>query len=121
MPINIDSGVATRVGVYARYSSDLQRPTSIEDQIRECRDAAAHDGWTVQDEFIRFDEAKTGQLAGRDGLDALLEFALQSPRPFDGIIIDDTSRIGAKPVEYAATQRRASLRWRVSLFREQKT
>ncbi len=27
----------TRLAIYARYSSDLQMPTSLEDQVRLCR------------------------------------------------------------------------------------
>lgn len=83
-----------RVAIYARYSSDLQRPSSIEDQVRECKEAASRKGWTVLDQFVRFDEAATGQLAGREGLDELIKLAQQLPHPFDGIVIDDTSRFG---------------------------
>jgi DNA invertase Pin-like site-specific DNA recombinase len=83
------------VGIYTRYSSDLQRPSSSEDQIHECRDAAELKGWTVQDKYIRSDEAKTGQLLlGRHGLDDLMKLAQRSPRLFDGIVMDDTSRFG---------------------------
>src|SRR5216684_3786589 len=85
----------SRLAIYARYSSDLQRPTSIEDQIRQCRAIAQRNGWTVLDQFIRFDSEITGQsLAGRDGLNELVRLAKMVPRPFDGILIDDTSRFG---------------------------
>ena len=98
MPIDdhIDHRVPPkRVAIYARYSSDLQRPSSIDDQIRQCRDAAARKGWVVVDEFIRSDEAVSGRsLVGRNGLDELVTLAEQTPRPFDGILIDDTSRFG---------------------------
>lgn len=84
-----------RVAIYARYSSDLQRPSSIEDQIRQCRDAAARNGWVVVNEYIRSDAAVSGRsLVGRDGLEDLVRLAETSPRPFDGILIDDTSRFG---------------------------
>jgi len=33
--------------IYARYSSDLQREASIEDQIRICRERAAREGWPI--------------------------------------------------------------------------
>jgi site-specific DNA recombinase len=33
--------------IYARCSSNLQRPTSIEDQVRRCRKFAEDQGWTV--------------------------------------------------------------------------
>ncbi|HWR16056.1 MAG TPA: recombinase family protein [Terriglobales bacterium] len=84
-----------RVAIYARYSSDLQRPTSIEDQIRNCRAIAGRNGWIVVEEYIRSDAEITGQsLDGRDGLNELIELAKTTPKPFDGILIDDTSRFG---------------------------
>ena len=33
-----------RVALYARYSTDLQRDASIEDQVRLCRERAAREG-----------------------------------------------------------------------------
>jgi site-specific DNA recombinase len=84
-----------RVAIYARYSTDLQRPSSIDDQIRECRDAAARNGWTVMDSYIRSDESSSGQvLVGRDGLNELMTLAQLPSRPFDGILLDDSSRFG---------------------------
>ena len=84
-----------RVAIYARYSSDLQRPSSIEDQIRECKEAAVRNGWTVAEEFIRSDESSSGQvLVGRDGLDELMTLAQDPSKPYDGVLIDDTSRFG---------------------------
>jgi DNA invertase Pin-like site-specific DNA recombinase len=85
-----------RVTVYARYSSDdLQRPTSIEDQLRNARVVAERNGWTVVENAIRSDAGISGQsLVGRDGLNELIELAKSSPKPFDGILIDDTSRLG---------------------------
>src|SRR5216684_4551644 len=44
--------------INARFSSDLQRPTSTEDQVRRCREFAAHQGWSIVEEFVRFDERK---------------------------------------------------------------
>ena len=84
-----------RVAIYTRFSSPLQRKTSTEDQERECRDAAEQNGWVVLDQYVFSDQARSGQvLAGRDQLDRLLKLAEQSPCPFDGILIDDTSRLG---------------------------
>jgi site-specific DNA recombinase len=82
-----------RCALYARYSSKLQRPTSIEDQIRNCRRAAEAKGWVVLDEYIRFDSELTGRtVVGRHGILELLKFAEQRPLPFDYVLIDDTSR-----------------------------
>jgi site-specific DNA recombinase len=84
-----------RCAVYTRYSSDLQSETSSEDQLRNCRTLAKDKGWDVLDEYIRSDEELTGRtLVGRDGLADLLRLAEQRPRPFDCILIDDTSRLG---------------------------
>lgn len=84
-----------RCAIYARFSSEMQNKASADDQIRECRDAAVRYGWAVLDEYIRKDEAVSGQsLVGRDGLLELLEIACQPNCPFDGILCDDTSRYG---------------------------
>jgi len=91
----VQSKSPKRVAIYARYSSDLQRPSSIEDQIRQCRDAATRNGWIVVDEYIRSDSAVSGRsLVGRDGLDELIKLAERKDCPFEGILIDDTSRFG---------------------------
>jgi site-specific DNA recombinase len=37
--------------IYARYSSDLQREASIEDQNRICRERAAKEGWSIYQEY----------------------------------------------------------------------
>ncbi len=63
-----------RVAIYARYSSKLQKPTSIEDQIRLCRAAATHLGGTVvRVHADRITTAATRHF--RSGLDALLHDA----------------------------------------------
>ena len=36
-----------RAAIYARYSSDLSRDASIEDQVRLCRAYAVRAGWEV--------------------------------------------------------------------------
>jgi len=85
----------SRCAIYTRYSTDQQNPTSKTDQIRNCREAAEQYGWTVLDDYIRSDEGTSGQsLYGRDGLLELLELAKSKNCPFDGILIDDTSRFG---------------------------
>ncbi|WP_096869857.1 recombinase family protein [Phaeobacter piscinae] len=62
-----------RVAIYARYSTDLQNPTSIDDQVRLCRQHAdRQDGWTVVKVFQ--DVAISGATRGRPGFDALQDF-----------------------------------------------
>jgi len=84
-----------RVAVYTRYSSSLQRSSSTADQLRQCRETASARGWRVLDKFIRSDEAKSGRgRVGRDGFEELIALAQTRECPFDGILIDDTSRFG---------------------------
>ncbi|MGR3715313.1 MAG: recombinase family protein, partial [Thermohalobaculum sp.] len=40
-----------RAVIYARYSSELQRAASIEDQVRLCRERCAREGWEVVQVF----------------------------------------------------------------------
>lgn len=83
-----------RCAIYARYSSDLQRESSIEDQIRRCREFAERRGWNVAEECVRHDAAISGAaIAGRDALTSLVEDAKRKPRPFDRVLVDDTSRL----------------------------
>ena len=51
--------------IYARYSTDEQRPTSIEDQVRRCREKAAKEGFEVEDRWVFSDSAITGKAKGR--------------------------------------------------------
>src|SRR5215471_4418826 len=83
-----------RCALYARYSSDLQRDSSVEDQIRKCREFADRNGWTVVEEFVRADRAiSAAAVAGRVEFKALLDAAKKRPRPFDRILVDDSSRL----------------------------
>ncbi|MDE4193031.1 recombinase family protein [Phaeobacter gallaeciensis] len=58
-----------RVALYARYSSDLQQQSSIEDQLRLCRAYAAREGWEVVAEFS--DAATSGASLMRPGIKQL--------------------------------------------------
>ena len=90
-----DEAPKPRCAIYARYSSEAQRKTSIEDQIRNCRAAAEVNGWVILDHYIRSDSELTGRtLVGREGLAELIRLAQSKPRPFDMILVDDTSRFG---------------------------
>ena len=88
-----------RCAVYARFSSDLQRDSSIEDQIRKCKEFAKRKGWTVVESFIYCDKAVSGgSMYGRDALQRLMADAKIRPSLFDCVLIDDTSRF-ARDVE----------------------
>jgi DNA invertase Pin-like site-specific DNA recombinase len=83
-----------KTGCYARFSSDLQKQTSIDDQVRECRDVATRRGFQWQSHHVYADKGISGtSIDGRPGLQALLAASRQSPRPFDVLLVDDSSRI----------------------------
>ena len=60
-----------RAVIYARFSTDMQKPTSIEDQVALCRKTAEENGWSVVD--VRSDHGLSGTLADRPGFVALEE------------------------------------------------
>jgi site-specific DNA recombinase len=59
--------------IYARYSSDLQREASIEDQNRICRERAAQEGWPVYQCYS--DRGISGASLMRPGIQKLLQDA----------------------------------------------
>jgi site-specific DNA recombinase len=84
---------AMRCAIYARYSTDQQRPESIEDQIRKCREFANRRGWTVLEDHIYSDSAVSGaSTLGRVNFLRMVEVAKSKPKPFDYILVDDTKR-----------------------------
>jgi hypothetical protein len=85
--------MSLRTAVYARYSSHRQSPASIQDQLRKCREFAAKSQWDFQDAQVYTDEALSGAGADRPGLLKLMAAAGQQPRPFDVLLVDDTSRL----------------------------
>jgi DNA invertase Pin-like site-specific DNA recombinase len=67
--------VANIAASYARFSSDLQDTSSIDQQQRRCRERAATNGHEIRTEFEFADEAISGKRRDRDGLSAMLEAA----------------------------------------------
>ena len=63
------------VAVYARYSSDNQRESSIEDQIRICREHAEREGWIISKVYC--DHAISGaSMILRPGIQSLMQDAM---------------------------------------------
>ena len=84
-----------RCAIYSRYSSDLQRDSSIEDQTRICRQFARQRQWVVVEEFVVADEAISGaSVSGRRMLQGLLSAAKSKPAPFNCVLVEDSSRLG---------------------------
>jgi site-specific DNA recombinase len=98
-----------RCAIYARYSSDLQSPTSIDDQLALCRAFAAREGWTVVATFE--DRAASGATAAnRDGYQALLLAAGAPHGAFDTILIEDLSRLSRDLGDLMQANRRLQAR-----------
>lgn len=85
---------------YARYSTDEQRPTSIEDQLRRCREAAAAKGLTIEDQWIFQDSAISAAEKGKRPAFSRLMDAILS-RAVDVVFIDDVSRAARNITEGA--------------------
>jgi len=79
--------------VYARVSSDRQNPLSPSDQVRKCREYADANELTVLVEHVYMDEGISGVGSDRPAFQRLLNIALSPGRPFDTILVDDTSRL----------------------------
>ena len=81
----------TRVALYARFSTDLQRQTSIADQLLAARDRAAREGWQIVAEHA--DEGVSGSVPVilRRGGKALLADALAAR--FDVLIVEGLDRL----------------------------
>jgi site-specific DNA recombinase len=82
-----------RAAIYGRYSDHKQSAASSEDQVRKCREQAAREGAEVAPDCIYLDEAISGVGSDRPALVRLLDDAERSPRPFDIVLMDDTSRL----------------------------
>lgn len=78
-----------RAALYARYSTELQREQSIEDQFRVASRLAEGHGFDVVARFS--DQAISGGTAARAGYQKLLTAARH--REFDVIVAEDTSRL----------------------------
>jgi site-specific DNA recombinase len=91
-----------RVALYARYSSDNQRDASIDDQLRQCRERAAREGWTVVESYS--DRAISGASLIRSGIQSLLADA-QAGR-FDIVLSEALDRISRDQEDVAGVFKR---------------
>jgi len=77
--------------IYARYSSENQRPESIDDQISACRKLAKLRSIAISEDHIYSDQAQSGARSDRPALAALMAAAQSSE--FDVVLVDDLSRL----------------------------
>ena len=87
-----------RAAIYARYSSDLQRESSIEDQFEICRRYAESQGWTILREYS--DRAASGSTKFRPEYQDLLATARRCE--FDVVLAEALDRLSRDQEDVAA-------------------
>jgi site-specific DNA recombinase len=85
-----------KAALYARYSTDMQRDASIDDQFRECDRVARTAGFDVVARFE--DKGISGGTADRPGYQALLSATRR--REFSVIVVEDISRLWRNRAEF---------------------
>src|SRR6266849_3999586 len=91
-----------RAAVYARYSSDMQRDASIEDQIRLCRQRIGAEGWTYLDVYA--DRASSGSSTVRPAYQRLLGDARSGL--FDVVLAEALDRLSRDQEDIAGLFKR---------------
>ena len=94
----------TTVAIYARYSTDLQKEASIEDQIRLCQERAEREGWTVYQSYT--DHGQSGATLLRPGVQMLLSDAQAGK--FDLILSEALDRISRDQEDIAGVYKRTN-------------
>ncbi|HEX7765711.1 MAG TPA: recombinase family protein, partial [Nitrospira sp.] len=101
-----------RVALYARYSSEGQRESSIEDQYRVCEEYCTKQAdWTIVQRYG--DKAISGATNLRPAYQDLLRDA--QGRLFEAVLVHDFSRLSRDSVETEQTRRRL-VHWGVRLI-----
>ena len=91
-----------RVAIYARYSSDLQSDSSVEDQIRLCSELAKTNAWEVVDSYA--DAGLSGASLMRPGIQALIADALAGK--FNIVLAEALDRVSRDQEDIAGVYKR---------------
>jgi DNA invertase Pin-like site-specific DNA recombinase len=86
-----------RAAIYARFSTDMQRDASIDDQIRSCREYAARQGLKVVETYS--DRAVSGASLMRSGMQMLLRDGRSGA--FDVVISEGLDRLSRNQADIA--------------------
>jgi DNA invertase Pin-like site-specific DNA recombinase len=98
-----DGETRRRAAIYARFSTELQKDRSIDDQVALCRTFAEREGLTVTHVFT--DRARTSaSIMGRDGLIDLMAAAKTSA--FDAVIVEALDRLSRDQEDLAGIHKR---------------
>ena len=87
-----------RAAIYARFSTDMQRDASIDDQVRTCRDYANKQGMEVVEVFS--DKATSGASLMRSGIQNLLRSSAAGQ--FDVAISEALDRLSRNQADIAS-------------------
>src|SRR5260221_8178335 len=91
--------------VYARFSSDEQKDSSIDDQLADCREIAKREGYLINEKLIFIDRATTGTTRhGRDGMAGLLDAV--KVEKFDVLLCESQSRLARDVEDFAFLSKR---------------
>jgi DNA invertase Pin-like site-specific DNA recombinase len=86
-----------RAVIYARFSTDMQRDASIEDQVRSCRDYAVRHELKVVDVYS--DRALSGASLMRPGIHKLLSDGRKGA--FDVVLSEGLDRLSRNQADIA--------------------
>ena len=87
-----------RAVIYARYSTDLQSASSIEDQLRLCREHAGRQGWTIVGTYE--DAATSGASLIRPGIQRLQQEGRTGR--FDIVVAEALDRLSRNQADIAS-------------------
>ena len=82
-----------RIAAYARYSSDLQSDSSIEDQFRLLRENLAHQGVSWDQVDCYQDAATSGASMNRKGFNTLRARLFKTTPDYDVLIVESVDRL----------------------------
>jgi len=94
--------MTSRVGIYARYSSDMQSASSIEDQLRLCNEKAKAQDWDIHQVYS--DAAISGATLLRPGIQSLLSAAMNGE--FDIVLAEALDRLSRDQEDIAGIYKR---------------
>lgn len=101
-----------KVALYARYSSDNQKESSITQQFRNCEEFASRfEGWKITHRYK--DEAISGATSEREDYQAMLRDGQKGQ--FDVLLVDALSRLSRDQMETEKARRRL-VHWGVRLI-----
>jgi site-specific DNA recombinase len=91
-----------RAAIYARFSSQMQRDASIDDQMRLCRERIAREDWAVAETFA--DRGISGASMIRPGLQDLM--AAATAGRFDILVAEALDRLSRDQADVATIYKR---------------